>query len=117
MVLSLGSTTAYAVSLSPMILQSKSYTDQVVFRVFPKNPYNHRINMEVRVYDQKFRLIRARVSPRRMKLGAGLSRPVTVTVPFEGKKTRKIRICAESIPFPSGKAASVRTRVCVSIPA
>ena len=55
---------AKAQALSPMRQAVTSFTDQFVIRVSPKNPYRHRIRMQVRVYDQNFRLVRARVSPR-----------------------------------------------------
>lgn len=104
-------TTAAAQSLSPMRQAVSSSTDQFVIRVRPQNPYGHRIAVTVRVYDQDFRLIRARVVPRVMNIGAGGSRQVTVTVPFEQRNRRKIRICAESTPQQS-HSTNVRTRIC-----
>lgn len=60
---------ASAQSLSPMRQVVTSFTDEFAIRVFPKNPYRHRIRMEVRVYDQNFRLIPAHVSPKVMLMG------------------------------------------------
>lgn len=102
---------ANAQTMTPLRQMVTSYEDRFAIKVNPKNPYKHRIDMVVRVYDENFRLIKARVTPRRMKLGAGGSRPVTVMVPFEGKSSRKIRICAESTPFPKQKT-KIKARVC-----
>jgi len=104
-------TIASAQALSPMRLHLSSFEDVFSVKVHPKNPYKHRIDMRVQVFDQNFKLVRARVTPRTMKLGAGASRTVTVVVPFEGKKKRKVRICATAIPFPKHKKI-IRTRVC-----
>jgi hypothetical protein len=102
---------ASAQALSPMRQLVNSYSDVFAVRVTPKNPYQHRIRMEVRVYDHNFNLIKARVSPRSMMLGAGAGRTVTVMVPFEGKTKKRVRICAESVPFPRHKT-KLKARVC-----
>jgi hypothetical protein len=102
---------ASAQSLSPMRQVVTSFTDEFAIRVFPKNPYRHRIRMEVRVYDQNFRLIPAHVSPKVMLMGAGSSRPVTVVIPFGGKEEKRVRICAESIPF-TNRPQIIKAQVC-----
>lgn len=98
-------------AMTPMRQMVTSYDNQFAIKVTPKNPYKHRIKMVMRVYDENFRLIKARVIPRTINMGAGSSRPVTVTVPFEGKSQRKIRICAESTPYPNQKT-KIKARVC-----
>lgn len=102
---------AYAQSMSPMTGQVVSVTDVFAVRVFPANPYKHRIRVNVAVYDQDFRPVAARVTPREFMLGSETSRPVLVMVPFEGNNQRKVRICTESIPFPSN-GTQVRAQVC-----
>lgn len=106
-----GSGAAYGQSMNPMRGEIGSFTDQFAVRVFPSNPYKHRIRMEVRVYDQDFRPVRARVAPSEFSVGAGDSRPVLVVVPFEGATTRKVRICTESVPFP-GQQTQIRAQIC-----
>lgn len=102
---------AAAQSLSPMRGTVSSYTDSFAVRVFPANPYNHRIRVEVRVYDQNFNLVKARISPPVFTLGGNTSRPVNVMIPFDGNTERKIRVCAESIPFP-GKTSNIKAQIC-----
>ncbi len=102
---------AAAQSLSPMRGTVQSYTDNFAVRVFPANPYNHRIRVEVRVYDQDFNLVKARISPPSFTLGGNTSRPVNVLIPFDGNTQRKIRVCAESIPF-SGKTSNIKAQIC-----
>ena len=102
---------ADAQALSPMRKLITSYSDQFAIRVHPKNPYSHRIRMEIRVYDTNFQLTPARVSPRSMLMGAGTSRPVTVIVPFLGKREKRVRICAESIPY-SNQPTMIKAQVC-----
>lgn len=103
--------TALAQALSPMRGEVTSFTDSFAVRVFPANPYDHRIRIEVRVYDQDFNPVAARVSPANFTLGGRLARPVNVLVPFDGASQRKVRICAESIPFP-GKTSTIKAQVC-----
>ena len=105
-------TQAAAQAMSPMRAKVESFTDSFAVRVYPANPYKHRIRVEVRVYDQDFRPVRAaRVSPSQFTLGAQFARPVTVMVPFEGYKNRKVRICTEAIPFP-GQTTKIKAQVC-----
>lgn len=105
---------ANAQAMSPMRGQVKSFTDSFALRVFPANPYNHRIRMEVHVYDQHFNRVRARVSPARFTLAGRVARPVNVIVPFNGDRRRKVRICTEAIPFPTQQkaATTIRAQVC-----
>jgi len=103
--------TGLAQALSPMRGEVTSYTDSFAVRVFPANPYDHRIRIEVKVYDQDFNPVDARIAPANFTLGGKLARPVNVLIPFDGAKQRKIRICAESVPFP-GKTSTIRAQVC-----
>ena len=106
---------AAAQSMSPMRGQVKSFSDAFALKVYPANPYTHRIRMEVKVYDQNFRPITgARVSPAEFTLGGRFSRPVNVIVPFEGQGTRKVRVCTEAVPFPSQSktTTTIKAQVC-----
>lgn len=104
---------ATAQAMSPMRGQVKSFADSFAMKVYPANPYNHRIRMEVKVYDKDFNPVRARVSPAEFTLGGRQSRPVNVIVPFDGGSARKVRICTEAIPFPSQKAkTTIKAQVC-----
>ena len=103
---------AQAQAMSPMRAEVKSFTDSFAVRVYPANPYQHRIRIEVKVYDQDFREIKDAVaSPARFTLGSRFARPVTVVVPFDGAKSRKVRICTEAIPFP-GQTTRIKAQVC-----
>lgn len=102
---------AAAQSMSPMRGEIKSFSDAFALKVVPSNPYPHRIRMEVRVYDQDFHEISARVSPSEFTLGSQGSRPVTVVVPFDGGRMRKVRVCAESVPFPNGQT-QIKAQIC-----
>jgi hypothetical protein len=100
-----------AQALSPMRGVVSSFTDTFAVKVFPANPYTHRIRIEVRVYDQDFNPVKARVSPANFTLGGNMSRPVTVLIPFDGASERKVRVCAESVPFP-GKTSNIKAQIC-----
>ncbi len=89
----------------------KSFTDQFAIRVFPANPYPRRIKIEVKAYDEDFAPINAVVMPQAVMLAPEDNRSVMVLVPFEGKTERRVRICAESIPF-EDKSTRLRTQVC-----
>ncbi len=103
---------ATAQAMSPMRAEVSSFTDSFAVRVYPANPYKHRIRIEIKVYDHKFREVKgAVVSPSVFTLGARFSRPVTVMVPFNGEQKRKVRICTESIPFP-GQTTRIKAQVC-----
>ncbi len=102
---------ATAQSMSPMKAKVDSFTDSFAVRVYPANPYEHRIRIEVKVYDKDFRPIKAVVSPAEFTLGSNFSRPVTVLVPFEGENNRKVRICTEAIPFP-GQKSTIKAQIC-----
>jgi len=106
---------AAAQSMSPMRGQVKSFADSFALKVYPANPYNHRIRMEVKVYDQNFRPVKgARVSPAEFTLGGRFARPVNVIVPFGGKPARKVRVCTEAVPFPSQQdtTTTIKAQVC-----
>ena len=102
---------AQAQSLTPMRGEIKSFTDKFAVRVTPGNPYQHRIKVEVRVYDENFAPVEAMVSPRETILTPQDGRTVMVMVPFNGSTQRRVRICAESIPVKE-KTTRVRTQVC-----
>ncbi|GLS29847.1 hypothetical protein SAMN04488498_110113 [Mesorhizobium albiziae] len=108
---SISGTAAFAQSMSPMRGEVASFTDAFAVRVFPANPYEHRIKVEIRVYDQDFRPVQARVAPSDFMLGGQASRPVLVVVPFDGAATRKVRICTESVPFP-GEQTQIKAQIC-----
>ena len=111
LILALFPSGATAQALSPMRGTVSSYTDNFAVRVFPANPYNHRIRIEIRVYDQDFNPVKARVSPAAFTHGGNSSRPVNVMIPFDGNTERKVRVCAESIPFP-GKTSNIKAQIC-----
>ncbi|MGL4398150.1 MAG: hypothetical protein ACRCS9_16555 [Hyphomicrobium sp.] len=102
---------ASAQALTPMRGEIKSFTDQFAVRVFPANPYERRIRIEVKVYDETFAPVPAIVSPPDLTLGPQDNRSVVVMVPFDGAAQRRVRICAESIPF-EDKSTRLRTQVC-----
>lgn len=103
--------TASAQAISPMRGEVKSFTDQFAIRVYPANPYARRIKVEVKVYDESFAPVKAAVMPPAALLAPEDNRSVMVVVPFEGRSERRIRICAESVPF-EDKATRLRTQVC-----
>lgn len=102
---------AWAQAMIPMRGKIRSYTDKFAVRVFPMNPYRHRIRVEVKVYDERFRPIDAVVMPRAAQIAPNDNRSFLVTVPFAGMQQRRVRICTESIPFPN-QTTQVRTQVC-----
>lgn len=108
--LSLLPSEAAAQAMSPMRGQVQSFTDSFALKVYPANPYNHRIRIEVKVYDQNFNPINARVMPAEFTLGGRFQRPVNVIVPFDGAASRKVRVCTESIPFP-GQGDKTKTTI------
>lgn len=106
---------AAAQAMSPMRGQVKSFTDSFALKVYPANPYKHRIRVEVKVYDQDFNEVtNAKVSPAQFTLGGNSGRQVTVIVPFVNEANRKVRVCTESIPFPGqGKTTTnIKAQVC-----
>ena len=105
---------AAAQAMSPMRGEVKSFADSFALKVYPANPYTHRIRMEVRVYDQNFHPVRgARVTPAEFTQGGRFARPVNVIVPFDGTTRRKVRVCTESIPFPGqSKTTTIKAQVC-----
>lgn len=105
---------AAAQSMSPMRGQVKSFADAFALKVYPANPYDKRIRMEVKVYDQNFRPVKgARVSPAEFTLGGRFARPVNVIVPFDGQQKRKVRVCTEAIPFPGQKTTTtIKAQIC-----
>lgn len=98
-------------SMSPMRGTVTSFTDSFAVRVYPANPYGHRIKVEVRVYDHNFVPVAARISAPTFMLGEKAARPVLVIVPFEGASLRKVRICTESVPFP-GQQTLIKAQIC-----
>ncbi len=102
---------AGAQSLAPMRGEVSSFTDTFAVRVAPGNPYNHRIRIEMRVYDENFKPVRALISPAELIVGAQDRRSVTVMVPFDDHSVRRVRICAESVPF-ENQPTRMRAQVC-----
>ena len=105
------SNAAHAQSITPMRGEVKSFTDRFAVRVFAMNPYNKRMKVEVKVYDETFKAVEAIVLPSEAMVGAQDSRSVMVMVPFDGQRERRIRICAESVPFTT-QTSRLRTQVC-----
>ncbi|PZV33712.1 hypothetical protein [Mesorhizobium kowhaii] len=102
---------AVAQSMSPMRGEVNSFTDAFAVRVFPANPYDQKIRVEIHVYDQDFQPVEARISPSVFQLASQASRPVLVVVPFAGAAERKVRICTESIPFPN-QQTQIKAQIC-----
>lgn len=103
---------AHAQAMTPMRGEVKSFTDKFALRVFPANPYPHRIQVEVKVYDETFAPIpTAQVMPATTTLAPQDNRSVMVMVPFDGQTERRVRVCTESVPY-TDKSARVRTQVC-----
>ncbi|MCR4267812.1 hypothetical protein [Nitratireductor sp. ZSWI3] len=98
-------------SMTPMRGEVTSFGDAFAVRVFPYNPYRHRIRVVVRVYDADFLPVEARVSPAEMMLGSRDTRPVLVEVPFGKAAHRRVRVCTESVPFPNRKTR-IRAQIC-----
>lgn len=98
-------------SMTPMRGEVRSFTDAFAVRVFPGNPYDQRIRVEIHVYDQDFQPVDAKITPSNFVLAGQASRPVLVVVPFDGATERKVRICTESIPFPS-EQTQIRAQIC-----
>lgn len=94
-----------------MRAQVTSMGDQFAIRVYPGNPYKHRLQFKIKVYDQYFREIPAIVRPHDPYIAGGAKRPVLVIVPFGEKFSKKIRICSQSIPFVSSQS-QLRGQVC-----
>jgi hypothetical protein len=105
---------AAAQAMSPMRGEVKSFSDSFALKVYPANPYEHRIRIEVKVYDQDVNPVEAQVSPASFTLAGRNSRPVNVIVPFQtGEAMRKIRVCTESIPFPGqSKTTTIKAQIC-----
>jgi hypothetical protein len=102
---------ANAQALTPMRGEIKSFSDQFAVRVYPANPYDRKIRIEVKVYDDTFAPVNAAVMPASTMLAPQDNRSVMVLVPFEGMNERRVRICAESVPF-EDKSTRLRTQVC-----
>ncbi|MGF7008299.1 hypothetical protein [Aminobacter sp. BE322] len=107
----LASPAAQGQSMSPMRGEVSSFTDAFAVRVYPSNPYGHKIRIDVRVYDQDFQPVKAEIAPNSFMLGSEASRPVLVVIPFDGASERKVRICTESVPFP-GEQTQIRAQIC-----
>ncbi len=103
--------TAAAQSLMPMRGEVVSTTENFALRLFAGNPYAHRMRVEIRVYDADFAPIAADVRPPVRTLGGGTKANVMVIVPFGGANERRVRVCAESIPFPH-QTTRIRTQIC-----
>ena len=102
---------AQAQSLTPMRKVVRSFANEFAVRVTVGNPYASPVAFEVKVYDEAFRPIPARVNFPVLKIAANDTRMVTVVVPFGDGPQRKVRICAEGL-FGTDKGSKVRTQVC-----
>jgi hypothetical protein len=102
---------AAAQSVTPMRGESRSVMDSFAVRIVVGNPYKQKQYFNVRVYDERFYPVAARVSPPVTKLNPNGTRSVLVVVPFEGAKTRRVRICAEGL-FGTENISQLRTQVC-----
>jgi hypothetical protein len=100
-----------AQSITPMRQVVRSFADDFALRVTVGNPYPVRLAFEVKVYDEAFRPIAARVNLPVVRISANDTRIVTVVVPFENEPQRKVRICAEGL-FGGTTGSKVRTQVC-----
>ncbi|MGQ0456715.1 MAG: hypothetical protein ACT4OU_06605 [Hyphomicrobium sp.] len=98
-------------SLTPMHGEILSMSDSFAVSVYPGNPYAQRIVIETKVYDENFAPLAAFVSPAQASVAAGDRRRILVRVPFEGRTQRRIRVCAESVPFPN-QPTRMRAQVC-----
>ncbi len=104
---------AAAQSMSPMRGKIKSFTNTYALKVFPANPYNHRIRVEVKAYDANFRPLNdVKISPSNFTLAGQANRQVVVVVPFRGKRTGRVRICTESVPFPGQSSSNIKAQIC-----
>lgn len=101
----------HAQSMSPMRGTVTSFSDEFALKVYPHNVYQHRILMEVRVYDQDFRPVKATVWPQQFWLAGQDRRPVTVLVSFDGAAERRVRVCAESVPFMESRS-QIKAQIC-----
>jgi hypothetical protein len=111
LVLLLWTLPAAAQSMTPMRGEVKSFTDRFAVRVFPGNPYARKMQFEINVYDQDFFPVTASATPAKVSIAGGETRSVTVVVPFEGRSSRRVRICIEGIPYVA-KTTRIRTQVC-----
>jgi hypothetical protein len=100
-----------AQSVTPMRQVVKSFSDNFAVRIIVGNPYTHKVPFDVKVYDETFQPVVARISPATVSIGANGARNVTVIVGFNGRPERKIRICAEGL-FGPANATKIRTQVC-----
>lgn len=102
---------ATAQSLTPMRGEITSYTDEFALKVYPRNPYKHTIQVDIRAYDQDFRPTEAMIWPASFKLPAGGARPVTVVIDFKGQQERRVRVCVESIPYVAVQS-QIKAQIC-----
>jgi hypothetical protein len=102
---------ALAQSITPMRQVVRSFANDFAVRVTVGNPYPRRVAFEVKVYDETFKPIAARINFPVVKIAANDTRMVTVVVPFNENPQRKIRICAEGL-FGADTGSKVRTQVC-----
>ncbi|MDZ7824180.1 MAG: hypothetical protein U5K75_09200 [Ahrensia sp.] len=104
---------AAAQSMSPMRGKVSSFADSYALKVYPANPYEHRIRVEVKAYDANFRPLKdVKINPSSFTLAAQANRQVTVVVPFNGEKQSRVRICTESIPFPGKATNNIKAQIC-----
>lgn len=90
---------------------SRSFDEQFAVRIVVGNPYTSLQDFAVRVYDQNFETVEAKVSRPIVRVPPGDTRSVTVIVAFDGAVNRKVRVCAEGL-FPGENNTAIRTQVC-----
>ena len=110
-------------TMGPMTQKIVSSTDRFSVRIYTSNPYPKDMRLRIRAYDQDYKLIKAHISNRDFILPVGGKEDVLVTIPFEGKNEKRVRICAARIPIKqnskteilktkSTNSMKIRTRVC-----
>ncbi len=81
--------------LRPLAAETISFTDEAGIRLVVSNPGTMRSSVYITVYEGNSRLVEAETFPRSAILNAGSSTEFVVIVPFDGKVTRKLAICAK----------------------
>ena len=89
----------------------RTFSDQFAVQVFPGNPYQRPMRVEVKAYDDKFAPIEAVVTPSAAAVSPQDNRSALVVVPLEGRLERRVRICAESVPY-KNNTSRLRIQVC-----
>ena len=102
---------AAAQAMSPMRGEVKSFSDSFALKVYPANPYEHRIRIEVKVYDQDFNPVEAQVSR-----AASLARSRVPSASCQNTAQAANAISASSRPHESSTPCRLQNSVCQSRP-